>query len=60
MVAKDIFPVATVTDSGKEVNFMGFSYEFGILDLFKRFTRNVDFIEQFQKIYPFPTVNQWC
>ena len=32
MVAKDIFPFATVTDGCKEDNFMGFSNEYGILD----------------------------
>ena len=33
ILAKDIFPFATVTDSCKEVNFMGFSHESGILDI---------------------------
>ena len=33
MVAKDIFPVATVTDGCKEANLMGFFNEYGILDI---------------------------
>ena len=33
MVAMDIFPFATVTDSCEEANFMGFAYEYGILDI---------------------------
>ena len=32
MVAKDIFPFATMTDGCEEANFMGFSNENGILD----------------------------
>ena len=32
MVAKDIFPFATVPDGFKEANFMRFSHENGILD----------------------------
>ena len=32
MVAKDIFPFATVTDGCEEANFMGFSHDYGILE----------------------------
>ena len=32
MVAKDILNFATVTDSGIEANFMGFSHDYGILN----------------------------
>ena len=32
MVAKDIFPFATVTDGCQEANFIGFSHDYGILN----------------------------
>ena len=32
MVAKDIFPFATVTDGFEKANLMGFSHEYDIFD----------------------------
>ena len=43
MVAKDIFPFATVTDGCEEANFMGFSHEYGILDTTsKKFSQKME------------------
>ena len=45
MVAKDIFPFATVTDGCKEASFMGFPHEYGILGTtFRKVTPQVWFL----------------
>ena len=53
MVAKDIFPFATVTDGCKDANFMGFSHEYCILDTT---SKKLNFIEKFFEINLFSTV----
>ena len=59
MVAKDIFPFATVTESCEEVNFVGFSFEYGIWDTtFWKFSqKNVDFFEKFHEINILATIS---
>ena len=62
MVAKDIFPFATVTDSCEEANFMGFSHDYGILDTTskKKITINENVFKKFHEIYLFTTCSHGC
>ena len=51
MVAKNIFPFATMTEGCKEANFMGFSHEHDILDTsFGNFHKNVNFLKNSMKL----------
>ena len=62
MVAKDIFPFATVTDGCEEANFMGFFHKYELLDStsWKFSQKNVNLIEKFYESNLFATIsNGW-
>ena len=64
MVAKDIFPFATVTDSCKEASFMGFALKYSKLNTtYWKFSQKIVFffiIEKFHEIYLFASVIHAC